>query len=58
MLGLSSLEGTMEAKLGLNTLNTVRRVDVLNHCNLVASSGTLPGDNSGISEEVFPDLDD
>ena len=52
-----SLTGTSEAELGLDTLNTVSRVDVLDEGELPAGSTALAGGNSGCGEEVFPDLD-
>lgn len=53
---LGSLEGARKTELGVDTLDTVGRVDVLDHGDLVASGGTLTGDDGGVGKEVFPDL--
>jgi hypothetical protein len=42
---LCSLESTGKTKLGVDTIGTVSGVDVLDHGDLVASSGTLTRDN-------------
>lgn len=39
------LAGTLEAVLGVNTLNTVGGVDVLDHGELPAGSASLAGDD-------------
>ena len=39
-----------------NTLNTVRRVDVLDHGDLVAGRRPLSRDDGAVGEEVFPYL--
>lgn len=52
---LCSLESTRKTELGVDTLDTVGRVDVLDHGDLVASGGTLTGDDGGVGKEVFPD---
>lgn len=49
--------GALECELGLNTLDTVSRIDVLDHRDLVAGGGALAGDDGRIGKEVFPDLD-
>jgi hypothetical protein len=53
---LCSLESARETELGVDAIGTVSGVDVLDHGDLVASSGTLARDNSRVSEEIFPDL--
>lgn len=53
---LCSVKSARETELGVNTLDTVSRVDVLNHGDLVASGGTLTGDDGRVGKEVFPDL--
>jgi hypothetical protein len=42
--------------LSVDAVGTVSGVDVLDHGDLVASSGTLARDNGRVSKEVFPDL--
>jgi len=53
---LCSLESARETELGVDTLDTVGRVDVLDHGDLVAGGGTLTGDDGRVGKEVFPDL--
>lgn len=53
---LGSLESARKTELGVDAFDTVSRVDVLDHGDLVASGGTLTGDDGGVGEEVFPDL--
>ena len=53
---LGSLESARKTELGVDTLDTVGRVDVLDHGDLVASGGTLTRDDGGVGKEVFPDL--
>ena len=53
---LGSLEGARQTELGVDALDTVSRVDVLDHGDLVASGGTLARDDGGVGKEVFPDL--
>jgi hypothetical protein len=53
---LCSLESTGKTELGVDTIGTVSGVDVLDHGDLVASSGTLTRDNGRVGKEVFPDL--
>lgn len=52
------LASTGEAKLSLNALDTVGRVDVLDEGELPASGTTLARCNGGSGQEVFPDLDE
>jgi hypothetical protein len=54
--GLAGVKCTLQAKLAVNTLNTVGGVDVLDKSDLVASSTTLARCDSAVSEEVLPDL--
>lgn len=51
-----SLTGTGKTELGLDALNTVGRVDVLDKGELPAGGTTLAGGNGGSSKEVLPDL--
>ena len=52
----SILACTSETKLGRDSFNTVRRVNVLDKRDLPASSSTLArGDDRG-GQEIFPDL--
>jgi len=53
---LISLKRTMEAVLAVDALDTMGRVDVLDHSDLIASSAALAGDDGGIGQEEFPDL--
>lgn len=50
------LAGALEAVLGVNTLNTVRGVDVLDEGQLPAGSASLAGDDGRVCQEVLPDL--
>lgn len=50
------LAGTGKTKLGLDTINTVGRVDVLDEGELPAGGTTLAGGDGGRSKEVLPDL--
>lgn len=54
---LASLQRTAETIGVVDTLNTVSRVDVLDESDLVASSGTLAGNDGAVSEEELPDLE-
>lgn len=45
-----------EVELGVNTLNTVRRVDVLDQGKLEAGGRTLSGDDGRVGKEEFPNL--
>lgn len=47
----------MNGKLGLNTIDTVGRVDVLDESDLEASGTALAGDNGGVSKEELPDTE-
>ena len=42
--------------MGVNALDTVSGVQVLDKSDLVASCGALAGDDGGVGEEEFPDL--
>ena len=53
----SSLAGSSKTVLGVDALDTVSRVDVLDKGNLPAGSTTLAGSDGRGSEEVLPDLD-
>ena len=46
----------METELGVDALDTVGRVDVLDHGDLVASGRTLSRDDGRVGKEVFPNL--
>lgn len=50
------LTGTGKTELGLDTINTVGRVDVLDEGELPAGRTTLAGGDGGRSKEVLPDL--
>lgn len=50
------LTGTGETELGLDALNTVGRVDVLDKGELPAGSTTLARGDGRSSQEVFPNL--
>jgi len=53
---LGRLKSTSEAKLGGHALDAVRRVDVLDHGDLVAGRRSLSGDDGRVCEEELPDL--
>lgn len=53
----SSLASAGETELGLNALNTVGGVDVLDKGELPAGSTTLARGDGGGGEEIFPDLE-
>lgn len=53
----SSLARSSKTELGVDALDTVSRVDVLDKGNLPAGSTTLAGSDGRGSEEVLPDLD-
>jgi hypothetical protein len=52
----SSLTGTLEAVLRIDTLDTVSGVDVLDKGELPACGTTLAGGDGRRGQEVFPDL--
>lgn len=52
----SGLASTGEGELGVDALNAVSGVDVLDEGELPAGSRALAGDDGGGSQEVFPDL--
>jgi len=54
--GPGRLESTGKAKLGGHALDAVRRVDVLDHGDLVAGRRSLSGDNGRVCKEELPDL--
>lgn len=54
--GLAGGEGTGESELGANSVDAVRRVQVLNYYHLVAGGHTFAGGDDGPSEEKLPDL--
>lgn len=49
------LASTRETELGLDSLDTVGGVDVLDESELPAGCAALAGDDCGVGEEVFPD---
>lgn len=51
------VKSTVKVELGLNTINTMSRVDVLNHGDLEASSTALAGDDGGVGKEELPDAE-
>lgn len=51
-----SFTGTSETELGLDAINTVGGVDVLDEGELPAGGTTLAGRDGGRSKEVLPDL--
>ena len=53
---LCSLESTRETELGVDTLDTVSGVDVLDKGELPAGGTTLAGSDGRGSKEVLPDL--
>lgn len=55
--GLACLQGTSEAELRRDAVDTVGGVEVLDDNNLEAGGGALARGNSGISEEELPNLD-
>ena len=54
--GLRRRKRPSQTMLRRDTLDAVRRVDVLDQSDLVASCGTLAGDDGGVGEKVFPYL--
>lgn len=50
------LAGTGKTELGVDAINTVGRVDVLDQSKLPAGSTTLARSDGGGSQEVFPNL--
>jgi hypothetical protein len=55
-INLAGIESAGETELALDTLDTVSRVDVLDQSDLIASCGSLAGDDRGVGEEEFPNL--
>jgi len=51
-----SIESALEVELGVDAVDAVRRVEVLDERDLEAGGGALAGSNGRGSEEVFPDL--
>ena len=56
-LGPAGLKGGRKSKLSVDSLYTVRRVDVLDKCDLEAGSGTLARSNGGVGQEELPDAE-
>lgn len=52
----SLLQRSLEAELGVDALDAVGRVDVLDENDLVAGSGALARGNGGPCKEEEPDL--
>lgn len=52
----SGLQSTVEAVLGVDALDTVGGVDVLDEGELEAGGTALAGSDGGVGQEVFPDL--
>lgn len=55
-IGAAVLESIGQGELGRNTLNTVRRVDVLDEGDLETGGAALSGDDGGVSKEELPNL--
>ena len=55
-IDLAGGESTRECVLAWDTFDTVGGVDVLDEGDLVASSGSLTGDDGRVGEEIFPNL--
>ncbi len=53
---LASGEGAAEAVLGVDAVNAVARVEVLNNHHLEAGCGTLARSNGRVGQEQLPDL--
>lgn len=51
-----SLAGALQAVLGVNALNTVGGIDVLDHGELPTGSASLAGDDGRVGQEVLPNL--
>jgi hypothetical protein len=56
MSTFAGVQSTRETKLSGNAFDTVGGVDILDYDDLVAGSGSLPGDDRRVSKEVFPNL--
>jgi hypothetical protein len=54
--GFAGLKGPRERELGVNALDTMGGVQVLDKGDLVAGCGALTRDDGGVGEEEFPDL--
>jgi len=52
----TSSKCTRQSELGIDTIDTMCRVDVLDTDNLVTGCASLAGGNGGRGEEVLPDL--
>src|SRR5690242_370217 len=57
VLGLARLESTREGELGVDAINTVNSVEVLDAGDLEASGRTLAGCDRGVGKEVLPDAE-
>lgn len=55
-VGLAILQGTRQVELGVDSLDTMRRVDVLDHGDLKARGGTLARRDGRVAEEILPNL--
>ena len=55
-LGPTSSKSSGQTELGVDTVNAVDSVKVLDASNLEASGRSLAGGNRRVGEEVFPDL--
>lgn len=53
---LGSVQSTRQTIVVVDALDTVRRVDVLDQCDLVAGSTTLARHDGGVGKEVLPNL--
>lgn len=53
---LASGQGTRETILGVDSVNAVARVEVLDNNHLEAGGGTLAGSNGRVGQEELPDL--
>jgi hypothetical protein len=54
--GFAGLKGARERELGVNSLDTMGGVQVLDKGDLVAGCGALARDDGGVGKEKFPDL--
>ena len=50
------LQRASQSPLRVDAFHAVRRVDVLDQCDLVAGRAALAGDDGAVGEEEFPDL--
>ena len=54
---LGGIESPGKRELGVDALNTVSRVDILDQGDLVAGGTSLTRDDGGIGKEEFPNLE-